>query len=116
MSNHPCRERQRGPRRPTYVELHHSAQWIVGIDLTGVTAATARVGAEFDAWVRRWRWKDVDTYPGEVALATPAGLATTVRVPTDAAAGQSIQRVLEATDDGMPPLTRYARVVVFVTH
>ena len=65
--------------------------------------------------VRWWRWKDVDTYPGEVALATPAGLATTVRVPADAAPGQTIQLVLEATDDGRPALTRYARAVVSVT-
>ena len=65
--------------------------------------------------VRWWRWKDVDTYPGEVTLSDPASLATSVRVPADAVAGQTIQLVLEATDDGAPPLTRYRRVVVSVT-
>jgi hypothetical protein len=65
--------------------------------------------------VRWWRWKDVDTYPGQITLATPTSLTTTMQVPTDAAAGQTIQLVLEATDDGTPALTHYQRVVVSVT-
>jgi hypothetical protein len=64
--------------------------------------------------VRWWRWKDVDTYPGEVTIANPAALATSLQVPSDATAGQTIQLVLEATDNGAPPLTRYRRVVVTV--
>jgi hypothetical protein len=35
-------------------------------------------------------------------------------VPVDAIPGQTIQLVLEATDDGQPALTRYERVVVSV--
>jgi hypothetical protein len=65
--------------------------------------------------VRWWRWKDVDTYPGDVSLSDPTALATRLQVPADAAAGQTIQLVLEATDDGRPALTRYQRVVVSVT-
>jgi hypothetical protein len=65
--------------------------------------------------VRWWRWKDVDTYPGEITLTERASLATTVQVPADATAGQTIQLVFEATDDGRPPLTRYQRVVISVT-
>lgn len=61
-----------------------------------------------------WRWKDVDTYPGEVTLASATSLATSFQVPADAAAGQTIQLVLEVTDDGHPALTRYQRVVVTV--
>ena len=64
--------------------------------------------------VRWWQWKDVDTYPGAVTIASPTSLATTVQVPADAVAGQTIQLVLEATDDGRPALTRYQRVVVTV--
>jgi hypothetical protein len=41
-------------------------------------------------------------------------LVARLRVPDDAAPGQTIQLVLEATDDGRPALTRYARVVVTV--
>jgi hypothetical protein len=61
-----------------------------------------------------WRWKEVDTYPGEITLANPASVATSFRVPADATPGQTIQLILEATDDGRPPLTRYQRVVVIV--
>jgi hypothetical protein len=37
-----------------------------------------------------------------------------MQVPADATPGQTIQLVLEATDDGRPALTRYQRVVVTV--
>ena len=61
-----------------------------------------------------WRWKSVDTYPGDVTLSNPTSRETTMQVPADAVAGQTIQLVLEATDNGTPPLTRYQRVVVVV--
>ncbi len=64
--------------------------------------------------VRWWRWQDVDTYPGEVSPSDPTSLTTRLRVPPDATPGQTIQLVLEATDDGTPPLTRYQRVTIFV--
>jgi hypothetical protein len=65
--------------------------------------------------VRWWRWKDVDTYPGDVSLSDPSALVTHLRVPTDAMPGQTIQLVVEATDNGTPALTRYRRVIVSVT-
>jgi hypothetical protein len=64
--------------------------------------------------VRWWRWKDVDTYPGDVSVQDSTSPSARLRVPHDATAGQTIQLVLEATDDGRPPLTRYQRVVVTV--
>jgi len=64
---------------------------------------------------RWWRWKDVDTYPGDVTLSNATSLATSMEVPADAIAGQTIHLILEATDNGMPALTRYRRVVVSVT-
>lgn len=65
--------------------------------------------------VRWWRWKDVDTYPGEVYLQDATALAAHFQVPRDALPGQTIQLVLEVTDAGHPALTRYQRVVVSVT-
>ena len=62
--------------------------------------------------VRWWRWKAVDTYPGDVSFSDPSGLVTTLRVPDDALPGQVLQLVLEATDAGKPALTRYQRIVV----
>jgi hypothetical protein len=65
--------------------------------------------------VKWWQWKDVDTYPGQVTLSHSRALATSMQVPTDATAGQTIHLILEATDNGAPALTRYQRVVVTVT-
>ena len=65
--------------------------------------------------VKWWRWKDVDSYPGEITLSSAASLATSLQVPADAVAGQTIHLVLEATDNGIPPLTRYQRIVVSIT-
>ena len=63
----------------------------------------------------RWRqWREVGSYPGRVAISDSTALAARVRVPADAAAGQTIQLVLEATDDGASPLTSYQRVIVTV--
>jgi hypothetical protein len=64
--------------------------------------------------VRWWRWKDVDTYPGEITVSNPTSLTASLLVPSDAMAGQTIHLILEATDDGKPALTRYQRVVVTV--
>jgi hypothetical protein len=107
---------------PTYAGANHEP--VVGV--LGSTHVTARAGATVrlegsvsdpdgdPVTTRWWRWKDVDSYPGEVRISSPASLATTVQVPADARAGQTIQLVLEGTDAGTPALTRYRRVVVTV--
>lgn len=61
-------------------------------------------------------WQDTvaGSYPGEIRFAHPAALATTFRVPDDAEPGQTIHVILEATDNGSPPLTRYQRLIVRV--
>ena len=64
--------------------------------------------------VRWWQWKDVGTYPGRVTVSRPSALETSVQIPSDATSGQTIQLVLEATDNGTPALTRYQRVVINV--
>lgn len=61
-----------------------------------------------------WQYNDAGTYPGDVTFSDPSALATTFRVPDDAQSGQTIHIILEATDNGTPPLTRYQRVVVTV--
>ena len=65
--------------------------------------------------VRWWRWKDVDTYPGDVSLSSTTTPAIHLQIPEDATPGQTIQLVLEVTDSGTPALTRYQRVVISVT-
>jgi hypothetical protein len=64
--------------------------------------------------VKWWQYKDAGTYPGDITFSTPTALKTTFRVPDDANPGQTIHVILEATDDGTPPLTRYQRVIITV--
>jgi hypothetical protein len=65
--------------------------------------------------VKWWQWREVGSHPGVVSLSDPNALVTSIRVPADAKPGQTIHLILEATDHGTPPLTRYQRVVVTVT-
>jgi cellulose-binding protein len=108
---------------PTYAGANHEPH----VTLRGSSRIDARRGATVRLQavtsdpdgnavaVKWWRWKDVDTYPGDVRLSDTASLAVSVQVPADAIAGQTIQLVVEATDNGTPSLTRYKRVVVSVT-
>ena len=57
-----------------------------------------------------WQYRDEGTYPGAVAIT-----GSVVKVPADAQRGQTISIVLQGTDDGRFPLTRYDRVILIVT-
>ena len=63
-----------------------------------------------------FRWfvyREAGSYAGEVKLEAAEKEEASLRVPADAA-GKSIHIVLEVTDAGLPPLTRYRRIVVNV--
>lgn len=107
---------------PAYADANHEPR----VSLRGSARISARPGetARLEGAVsdpdgnrvrvKWWQWKDVDTYPGEVSLSDPTALVTSIRVPADAKPGQTIHLILEATDDGAPPLTRYQRVLLTV--
>jgi hypothetical protein len=61
-----------------------------------------------------WQYNDAGTYPGDVSFSDATALTTTLRVPADAKSGQTIHIILEGTDNGASPLTRYQRVIVRV--
>jgi hypothetical protein len=63
------------------------------------------------AW---WQYREEGTYPGLVQLGSPDRSSTTVRIPQDARPGETISLILQATDDGTFPLTRYDRVILTV--
>jgi hypothetical protein len=108
---------------PTYAGANHEPK----VSVRGRTALSARPGETIrlegltsdpdgnTVTVRWWQWREVGTYPGTVAFSNAGALATSMQIPTDAVAGQTIQLVLEAIDNGRPPLTRYQRIVVTVT-
>ena len=105
---------------------HAGANHEPGVSFRGSASVSARAGETMRlegltsdpdgnaVTVRWWQWQEVGTYPGKIAFSSPTALATSVQVPADAVAGQTIQLVLQATDNGMPALTRYQRVVVTV--
>ena len=64
--------------------------------------------------IKWWQFK-VGSYLKDVNISNPTSLQPKVTIPTDALPGQTIHIILEATDDGKPPLTRYQRVIVTVT-
>lgn len=68
-----------------------------------------------DVALRWWRWDEADSYTGVVDLDRASGPSTSFKVPLDAKPNQTIHLIAEATDNGVPALTRYERFVVTVT-
>ncbi|WNM25979.1 DUF1593 domain-containing protein [Demequina capsici] len=63
--------------------------------------------------VRPWQYVEAGT--ADVAVLTSAeASAVDVTIPADAADGATVHVILEATDDGSPALTAYARVIITV--
>lgn len=61
-----------------------------------------------------WWQFHAGSYPGKVEILNPDSLKAEVLIPDDAAGGQTIHIIFEATDNGTPPLTRYQRVIITV--
>jgi hypothetical protein len=59
-----------------------------------------------------WQYLEAGTYRKAVSIYNPTSLRTFMLMPTDAVSGQTINLILQVTNDGTPPLTRYQRVVV----
>ena len=59
-----------------------------------------------------WQDNAAGTYRGDIRFSDQAALSTSFRVPNDAQPGDTIHVILEATDNGTPPLTRYQRLIV----
>jgi Protein of unknown function (DUF1593) len=102
-ANHPPKVKIKG-------SLDISAGSGSSVDLEGVVSDPDRDSVT----VKWWQHNDAGTYPGDITFSAPTALKTTFRVPDDAKPGQTINIVLEATDDGTPQLTRYQRIVVTV--
>ena len=62
----------------------------------------------------QWYQFKVGSYTKDVAIDGATTDTATITIPTDAKAGDTLHFVLEATDQGNPPLTRYHRVVLRV--
>ena len=107
---------------PNFRDANHPPQVKLNnpVDISARPGGTVNLQAEVSdpdrdaVSVKWWQHNDAGTYPGDVTFSAPTALNTTFRVPDDAQPGQTIDVVLEATDDGTPHLTRYQRVIVTV--
>jgi hypothetical protein len=61
-----------------------------------------------------WQYREEGTYPGSVSFGSASSARSTVTIPADAVTGQSISVIVQVTDDGQHPLTRYDRVTLRV--
>jgi Protein of unknown function (DUF1593) len=62
--------------------------------------------------VQWWQYLEAGTYPKSVKIQNSNSLTPYLFMPADAVSGQTIHVILQVTDDGKPPLTRYQRVVI----
>jgi len=107
---------------PAFSDANHppTVSILGPLELSARAGSTVRLAGEVSdpdpdaVTVTWWQYNDAGTYPGDVVFSDPAALTTTFRVPDDAKPGQTIHVILEATDSGKPPLTRYQRVIVTV--
>ncbi|OQE13557.1 hypothetical protein PENFLA_c046G01315 [Penicillium flavigenum] len=107
---------------PKYIDANHapSVEILNGSSVKGRPGATVTlVGAVHDpdndnvntSW---WQYLEEGTYPGTVIVAAQGKNRASVDIPANAKRGQTISIILEATDDGQFPLTRYDRAVIQV--
>ncbi len=115
-------ERLRWSVTPTYAAANHEPVVSVSSGLNPRVAPGEQVrldGVATDpdgnALTYRWyQYREAGTYPGAVTLANADTAAAGFQVPADAQPGQTIHAILEVTDNGTRPLTRYQRVVATV--
>ncbi len=62
----------------------------------------------------KWWHFPVGTYPGKVEIGNANSSLAELTIPKDAVGGQTIHLIFEATDDGIPSLARYQRVIVTI--
>jgi hypothetical protein len=60
---------------------------------------------------RWWQYEDADTYQGSVQFENSSKQDASFTVPAGVKAGQTIHVICEVTDNGIPPLTRYQRII-----
>ena len=67
-----------------------------------------------DAVTTKWWQFEVGSYPKQVTILNATSQKAEVLIPNDAVPGQTIHLILEASDNGLPALTRYQRVIITI--
>jgi hypothetical protein len=61
-----------------------------------------------------WHYKEAGSYPLQIVLTDAKSKDISFTIPADAKPGQTIHLILQVSDDGLPKLTKYKRVIVTV--
>ena len=99
---------------PPRVTLDHAADVEASPGSTVSLAGRAEDPDGDAVTYRWWQYEEAGTCRGRGELAGSDGPEASLVVPNDAKPGETIHVILEVTDSGAPPLTRYARVIVTV--
>jgi len=102
-----------GANHPPLVVLGHT------VDLKAQPGANVKLSAQGtsdpdgdELFYRWWQYEEVDTYNGTIEIDNADQPDASFTVPDDAGNGETIHIICEVTDDGVPRLKRYQRVVV----
>ncbi|MCL4216979.1 MAG: DUF1593 domain-containing protein [Candidatus Hydrogenedentes bacterium] len=98
---------------PPEVVLDHSADLFAAPGERVTLRATNTRDPDGNALQFRW-WQHVEagTHAGPVEIQEPNRPECQVLMPSDVAPGDTIHLICAVTDDGTPPLSRYARVII----
>ncbi|WP_372772629.1 nucleoside hydrolase-like domain-containing protein [Mangrovibacterium sp.] len=61
-----------------------------------------------------WQYQEVDTYLGQIVIVNAEMQDASLVIPEDAKSGDTIHVVCQVSDNGLPQLTRYQRVLITV--
>ncbi len=98
---------------PPVVELGHSA------DFKAQPGETVKLSAQGTSdpdgnmlYYHWWQYGEVDTYNGTIEIQNAEQQDASLTVPGDAMKGETLHIICEVTDNGVPSLTRYQRIVI----
>ena len=106
---------------PARANANHEPNVIIEgpLHVMGSPGETMRLNAKVtdpdgDKLSIKWWQFQVGTYPNKVTITDDNTVRAKLTIPKDAAPGQTIHVIIDATDDGSPALTRYQRVIVTI--
>jgi hypothetical protein len=107
---------------PDYAEANHAPS----VEIVNGTLVKARAGSTVvlasavsdpdndEVTTSWWQYYEEGTYPGIVTVTEGDNGWGTIKVPADAKSSQKISIILQGTDNGHFPLTRYGRIFIEV--
>ncbi len=97
---------------PPVVKLTHAPDLKVKPGRTVKLSARAKDPDGDKLSYKWWQYREPSSYKGEVNIQDAKKPQAFFELPEDAEPGQTVHVICEITDDGDPPLIRYARVIV----